>query len=180
MPRTYNYDIMPEIKARYAVKYFEEAPIALEELLPVMEAARYAPSCFNEQPWRFLVAHEPERHDKLAACLTPGNAWAKKAPVLILVMATKSFVYNDKPNAHNRYDTGCATGFLQLEAVRRGFAVHCMSGFDAEQARLAFDLPESLDIIAVVALGRAKADLTGAEREDQAPGTRADLAKFLL
>lgn len=180
MPRDYQYDILPEVKNRYAVKYFDKTPVSLAEIMPLLEAARYAPSCFNEQPWRYLIAHEPERREKLAACLAPGNAWAKEAPVLVLIMATKHFVYNNKPNAHSRFDTGCATGFLQLEAVRRGFAVHCMAGFDAEKARKAFDLPDTLDIIAVMALGKPLMNLTDAQQAEQEPGTREPLEKFLL
>lgn len=182
MGREYNYDIMPEIKTRYALKHFIQETITREELLPVFEAARYAPSCFNEQPERYIVGDNPEDHAKLADCLTPGNAYAKKAPVLILVMTKKFFALNGKENHFRRFDAGTATGFLQLEAVRRGFGVHCMAGFDGNKARELFDIPEDLDIIAMVALGRpAPLDtLTEEERAQEKPGTRNPLDTFIL
>lgn len=182
MERNYNYDIMPEIKTRYAVKYFKRQNITREELLPVFEAARYAPSCFNEQPWRYIVGDAPERHDKLAQCLDKGNAWAKEAPVLLLVLAKKPFDLTGKDNAYARFDTGTATGFLQLEAVRRGFAVHCMAGFSAPKARELFAIDERFDIICMVALGRPAdaGELAPEQRADQAPGTRNALETFIL
>lgn len=182
MERTYNYDIMQEIKTRYALKHFKQETITRDELMPIFEAARYAPSCFNEQPERYIVGDNPEDHAKLAECLTPGNAYAKKAPVLILVMAKETFSYNGKKNAFRRFDTGTATGFLQLEAVRRGYGVHCMAGFDSQKARELFDIPEDLDIICMMALGRpAPLDtLTEEERKQEVPGVRNDLDSFIF
>lgn len=182
MQRDYNYEILPEIKARYAVKYFKDEDIPRAELMPIFEAARYAPSCFNEQPWRFIVGDGGERHKKLAKCLDEGNAWAASAPVLLLVLAVKAFALTGENNAYRRFDTGAATGFLQLEAVRRGFAVHCMAGFSRETARELFDIPDTLDIICMAALGHAKedAELAPAQREDQVPGTRRPLETFIL
>jgi len=77
MIREYAYDIMPEIQKRYATKNFSSRPVSREALLPLVEAARYAPSCYNEQPWRYLLGDDPKTHEKLARCLVPGNAWAK-------------------------------------------------------------------------------------------------------
>ncbi|MDL2319249.1 nitroreductase family protein [Eubacteriales bacterium OttesenSCG-928-A19] len=182
MAREYNYDIMREMKTRYALKHFQQERIPREELLPLFEAARYAPSCFNEQPERYILGDNPEDHEKLASCLNAGNAYAKKAPVLILVLTTRSFTLTGQKNPFSRFDAGTATGFLQLEAVRRGFGVHCMAGFDSKRARELFDVPEDLDIIAMIALGRpAPLDtLTEEERAQEVPGTRNALETFLL
>lgn len=178
----FDYGIMEEMQKRYAVKHFRQEAIAREELLPLLEAARSAPSCFNEQPWRFLVGDTPEPRGKLADALTPGNAWAKGAPVLILVLCTTRFRLNDKPNGYCRFDAGTASGFLQLEAVRRGFAVHCMAGFHADKAREAFDIPEELDIVELIALGRPapKGELTEEQKKQEQPGDRKALAELLL
>lgn len=178
--RDYNYEILPEIKQRYATKNFSGQVISRGELLPIFEAARYAPSAFNEQPWRFLVGDTPEVYDKLAQTLVPGNAWAKRAPVLILVLCTKPFKYNGEYNAHSRFDTGTASGFLQLEAARQGFVTHCMSGFDAELARELFQIPEELDIIELIALGRPAvlSELPEEQQKEERPGTRNPLESF--
>lgn len=180
--KRFDYGIMEEMQRRYAVKSFRQERITREELLPLLEAARSAPSCYNEQPWRFLIGDTPETHGKLAEALNPGNAWAKDAPVLILVLCTQRFRLNDKPNGYCRFDTGTASGFLQLEAVRRGFAVHCMAGFHADKARELLDIPSALDIVELIALGRPipEAKLTEAQKKQEQPGERKALTELLL
>ncbi len=182
MPREYAYDIMPEIQARYAVRSFTAEPVDRDALLPLLEAARYAPSCYNEQPWRFILGDTPQTHEKLAQSLVAGNAWAKEAPVLILALCTKNFVYDGRVNPYAQFDTGAAVGFLQLEAVRRGYAVHCMAGFRQEQLRETFAIPADLDIITMIALGKP-ADLNTLppeRRKKEEPGTRNPLESIIL
>lgn len=181
MSRVYLHDIMPEIKTRYALRHFAPESITREDLMPMIEAARYAPSCFNEQPERYILGDNPEDHAKLASCLVPGNTYAKSAPVLILVMATRAFKRNGKANAFHRFDSGTATAFFQLEAVRRGYGVHCMAGFDADRARELFAVGEDLDIICMMALGRPMPmeALTEAEQTEEKPGTRNDPETFI-
>lgn len=184
MARDYNYDILPEIKARYATYNFGPAKVGREELLPLFEAARYAPSCYNEQPWRFLVGDSDHAatHAKLADSILPGNSWALQAPVLILVLCTRTFKLNDKNNSYARFDTGTAAGFLQLEAVRQGFAVHSIAGFDAARARESLRIPEELDIVDMIVLGRP-ADLDSLpedQKKREIPGSRNPLETFLL
>lgn len=174
MARDYAYDILPEIKARYAVKRFLGEPVGREALMPLLEAARYAPSCYNEQPWRYILGDTAEAHAALADCLAPGNAWAKDAPVLILALTKKTFSYNGKPNAWAGFDAGQAAALLQIEAVRRGFAAHVMAGFDAKRARAAFSVPDDYDVIAMIALGKPSPEDT------EEPGTRMPAEKLIL
>lgn len=182
MARDYNYDIMPEMKTRYATRAFSERAVEPGKLMAAFEGARYAPSCFNEQPWRYIVGNADETHEKLAALLAPGNAWAKLAPVLVLICCTKNFKLNGNPNPFARFDTGQSVGFLQLEAVRQGFAVHCMSGFDAKKAVEVFSLPEDIGVIAMMALGypgdieKLPPDI----RAKEAPGERNPLEEMFL
>ncbi len=182
MARSYNYDIMAEMQRRYALKHFAKTPVTREALLPVFEAARYAPSCYNEQPERFILGDTPERHEKLASCLVPGNAYAKEAPVLILVLTSTKFKLNGKDNPFAKFDAGQAAAFLQLEAVRRGFGVHCIAGFDAQRARELFAIPEDLATLCMIALGYpAPLDtLTPEERAKEAPGERNPLESFIF
>ncbi len=153
MQRTFRYDIMEEIKTRFANRALKVDDVSQETLEALVEAASFAPSCFNEQPWRFLVA-KGERKEKLCAVLTPQNQeWACRAPALMLLCAKKTFTQGGKPNFWHLSDAGCALGFLMLEAERRGLTAHPMAGFDRKKARETFDIPEDLEVVAAVAVG---------------------------
>lgn len=182
MDRGQNYKIMPEIIARYATKNFSPEALSREELLPLIEAARWAPSCFNEQEWRYIIGDTKDSHAKLASTLAKGNEWAERAPVLLLVMCTKTFALNDKENEYARFDAGMATAMLQLEAIRRGIASHCMAGFDHEQARSLFGISDHLDIICLIAMGKPMPldQLSEEQLKMEVPGTRFPLEKFIV
>jgi len=135
--------------------FTDEIPGA-EILTQLFESARWAPSAFNEQPWRFVstTRAEPEKYNKLFDCLVDANKeWAKTAPVLILVMAKKNFLHNGKPNYFHMYDTGMAVSNLITSAMEKGIYVHQMGGFNSEKARENFNIPDEYAIISVAALG---------------------------
>ncbi len=143
---------MTEVAARMAA----HLPVPEEALRSLFEAARWAPSCFNEQPWRFLVARrtDPEAHEKLLSCLSEGNQrWAKQAPVLALSVARTTFTRNGKPNRHAFHDVGLAVAQLTLQATTTGLVVHQMAGFDPERARRLHAIPEGFEPVAVLAIG---------------------------
>lgn len=182
MARDYQYDIMPEIKARFAVRNFTEDAVPLDDLLAMADAARFAPSCYNEQPWRFVLLETPEKREKLSATVVSGNAWAKDAPALALVAYKKTFTYNGKPNAYAAFDAGCASGFFQLEAVRRGYAVHFIAGFDQAAARAAFQIGDDFEIMGMLVIGKPvdQAHWDEKPRNRQSPGERKPLDSFIL
>jgi uncharacterized membrane protein YbaN (DUF454 family)/nitroreductase len=183
MNRTFNYDIMPEIKQRWSARAYSAEQIAKDEIVALLEAARYAPSCFNEQPWRFLVADDEETLEKMRGILTPKNqSWANKAPVLILIASKKNFEYDGKKNYWNMFDAGTAWGYLSLEAQKRGLITHAMGGFDREKARSVFNLADDLNIITVVAVGRygLPESLSDELREQEFPQTREEIKDLLL
>ena len=125
-------------------------------MLRLLEAARWAPSCANEQPWRFVVALKSDAtaFDSLSSCLTDGNRrWAARAGLLILSVAKLAFDRNGSPNAHARHDVGLALANLLLQATAMGFAGHPMAGFDIEAARTACKIPPGFDPVSVTALG---------------------------
>ncbi len=154
MIRTSRFGVMQEIRERFANRAVSPEEIPRETLYALIEAASFAPSCFNEQPWRFLIA-QGERRAALLKTLTPLNQeWAGSAPVLILTLAKKTFTQGGKDNYWHLSDTGCATGFLMLEAQRRGLTAHPMGGFSREQAREAFNVPDDYSIVHVMAVGR--------------------------
>lgn len=122
----------------------------------LFEAARWAPSSFNEQPWGFIVTtrQDPEPHGALIDCLNEGNRrWAQHAPVLMMSVAKLTFERNDKPNRHAYHDLGQAVAMLLVQATDLELIVHQMAGFDQEKAREVLRIPDGYDPVAAIALG---------------------------
>jgi nitroreductase len=148
--------VLDVIRQRWSPVIYAPRTVEPQKLLSVFEAARWAPSSFNEQPWSFLVARkeEPEEFARMLSCLVPGNvAWAQHVPVLLISVAKRQFEHNHQPNRHALHDTGIATGFLMLQAAVLGLAAHGMAGFDAEKARQLYEIPESHEAVAAIGLG---------------------------
>ena len=144
------------LQKRYSPRAFDGRTVAKETLRTLFEAVRWAPSSFNEQPWRFIVATQEDmaEFERLLSCLVPGNqTWAKNAPVLALSVAKLHFTRNDKPNRHASHDVGLAVAQLVTQATALGLAVHQMAGFDIEVARTTYTIPESFEPVAAIALG---------------------------
>lgn len=150
------HPIQDLIRGRWSPVAFADRPVGAEQLASLFEAARWAPSCFNEQPWRFVVAtmDDAQAHARILACLVPGNqVWAKHAPVLAITVAKLAFTRNSKPNLHAYYDMGQAVANLAIEAQARGIYLHQMAGFDAEKARETLAVPEGFYPVSAIALG---------------------------
>jgi nitroreductase len=131
--------------------------VSQEQVISLLEAARWAPSCFGDQPWRYVFCNKADNMQAWQAafdCLVPGNqGWAVNAPVLLLICADTLFGHNDKPNKWAAYDTGAATENLCLQATALGLMAHQMGGFDADKARATFKVPERYQILAMVTVG---------------------------
>ncbi len=166
---------------RWSPRAFDARPVEVRTLASLFEAARWAPSCFNEQPWRFFVARREDgaAFERLASFLVEGNAWARQAAVLVVTAASTTFAHNKKQNRHAWYDVGQATLSLVLQGQALGLASHQMAGFDAERARAELGMPDGIEPVTMVAIGhRGAADTLPAalaERE-RAPRTRRPLA----
>lgn len=183
MERIFNYEIMTEIKERWSPRAFSGKAVPEEELMALLEAARYAPSCSNEQPWRFLIAADEEKLAKMRDVLNPGNQkWANRAPVLILIAAEKKFQKDGSSNRFNCFDAGTAWGYLSLEAQRRDLIAHGMGGFSVEKARQAFSIPDHYDIMAIIAVGYygSKDQLSEYNQGREYPNTRKEIEELLL
>lgn len=175
------------IRRRWSPRAFDARAVEPEKLRSVLEAARWAASCFNEQPWSFIVAakdSEGDVYERLLGCLAESNAlWAGRAPVLMISVARLAFQRNDKPNRHAFHDTGQAAAHLALQATALGLSVHQMAGFDAARVRAQFHIPEGFEPVAAIALGYPgdPADLPENLREKElAPRTRKPLAEFVF
>src|ERR1700686_3060965 len=129
----------------WSPRAFSDKPVAPDALASLFEAARWAPSSSNEQPWAYLVAtkDDAENYAKTLGVLVEFNiSWAKDAPVLVLAVAGLKFHANGTPNRNAFYDTGAANALLSVEATSRGLAVHQMAGFDPAKAKQVFEIPE--------------------------------------
>lgn len=151
-----DYLIHPLLAARWSPRAFAPRPVERELLGSVFEAARWAASCFNEQPWRFIIATRDDAasHARLLACLTEANqAWAHLAPVLGLGVVSTTFAHNAKPNRHAWHDLGLATAQLTLQAMAHGLYVHAMAGVLPEVARATYGIPQGYDVATGLAIG---------------------------
>ena len=147
--------ISEQIARRWSPRAFDDRRVEREKILRLLEAVRWAPSCFNEQPWRYLVFDESDAEalERARACLSPGNEWALKAPVLMLSVARDNFTYNEKPNRTAQHDVGLGSENLVLEAVNIELAAHQMAGFDVSRSRTEFAIPEGFTPLAMIAIG---------------------------
>ncbi|HEV8328670.1 MAG TPA: nitroreductase family protein [Nitrospiraceae bacterium] len=155
-PADTQYPIHDLLRQRWSPRAFDDRSIEPEKLLSLCEAARWAPSSNNEQPWRFIVANKDYETEwnRLLACLVEGNRkWAYRAPVLILSVASLNFEDDSTPNRHAFHDTGMAVENLVLQATALGLSAHQMAGFDVEKARADLKIPSGYEPVAMIAVG---------------------------
>lgn len=178
------YDVLPLVANRWSPCVFDPRPVEREKLLTCLEAASWAASSYNEQPWRFIVA---ERSDEVAFarlldCLIEANqTWARDAGVLLLTVVSRSFARNGTPNRMAEHDLGLAVGNFSIQATALGLYLHQMAGFNPAKARAECGIPEGYDPITAIALGYlgdpAKADSQRAAR-DQSGRSRKSLPEI--
>lgn len=144
------------IKIRYSPRAFSRNPVEPEKLEQLFEAARWAASAFNEQPWRFIYTTRDNEQvfQKMLECLIDFNReWVKNVPVVVLTLAKKSFSHNGKTNTTAWYDLGQSVANLAMEATALGLHIHQMSGFSADKARELFRIPPDFDPVTMIAIG---------------------------
>ena len=143
---------------RWSGRAFDaQRPIAHEHIISLLEAARGAPSCYGDEPWRFIVCDKstnPDAWDSAYSCLAEGNqGWAVNAPVLILVLTNTLFVHNEQANRWAGYDTGAAGMSICVQATSLGLMVHQMGGYSVEKAAELFSIPQQYTSMAMMAVG---------------------------
>ncbi|MDY0141207.1 MAG: nitroreductase family protein [Bacteroidales bacterium] len=150
-------EMMELIKLRHSPRGFLEKNISEEDLLKMFEAARWAASSYNGQPWRFIYADKqknPELYETLLSIMQEFNqAWAKAAPVLMITMARLKYEHNEKVYKHAWHDLGLAMGNMSIMAESMGISLHIMGGFDAAKARELLKIPDKLEPVTMVAMG---------------------------
>ncbi|MCI0378728.1 MAG: nitroreductase family protein [Gemmataceae bacterium] len=153
-----DYAIHELLTQRWSPYAFSDRAVSGDDLRALFEAARWAASSYNEQPWSYIVATKanPAEFERLLSCLVEGNqAWAKAAPVLALGCTSLRFALNNNPNAAAIHDLGLASASLTLEATARGLYVHQMIGILPEKARELYRVPEGVQPLTGLAIGYA-------------------------
>jgi nitroreductase len=173
------------IAHRWSPRAFDSKPVEPEKLRSLLEAARWAPSSYNAQPWYFIVGTKdnPENYKRVLESLVEFNqGWAKQAPVLALSVAKLKFD-DGKPNRHAFHDVGQAAASLSLQAEALGLSVHQMAGIDPEKARKLFNIPEDYEAVAGIAVGYAGDPASLSEemrKRELAPRQRKALDSFVF
>jgi nitroreductase len=173
------------ILRRWSPRAFADREVSAADLKLIFEAAGWAASSFNEQPWRFLVGRkDDETYRKILGSLIEFNQlWAKSAPVLILSIASTVFTGNGRPNGSAMHDLGASTACLGIQAIALGLHTHSMAGFDKQKAREEFAVPDDFDIGVVTALGYLGDPSTLPDKmqaQELAPRTRKPLTETVL
>ena len=185
-PAPAEYPVHELIRERWSPRAFSRKEISSEDLRSLFEAARWAPSSSNEQPWAFIVAtrNDNENFTKALQPLVEFNVnWAKNAYLLGFAVAELAFAKNKTPNRNAHYDTGAAMSQLTTEATSRGIFVHQMAGFDPDTAREVFEIPSGWDAIAAFAMGYPgdPASLPQPYRDrETAPRVRKPIREFVM
>ncbi len=155
-PAETQYPIHDLLQRRWSPRAFSERAVAPDTLRSLWEAARWAASCFNEQPWSFIVAtkEDPKEFSRLLSCLVEGNiTWAQHAPVLMVSVAKTHFDQDGSPNPHAWHDVGQAEANLTVQATALGLFVHQMAGTLPDKIREFYQIPDQYEPVAGIALG---------------------------
>ena len=177
--------MVEHILHRWSPRSYADRDVSTEDLKKGFEAARWAASSFNEQPWRFLVGRRGDAtYKKIFDTLVQFNQdWVKSAPVLILSVARKHFAHNGQINRHSWHDTGAAMATFILQITALGLHAHSMAGFDHQKAKAAFQIPDDFETVAVTAvgyLGDPEVLPEEMRKSEVAPRQRKDLKEFVF
>jgi len=182
--RKAGYPIDPLFLNRWSPRAMSGEEISEEELLTLFEAARWAPSSFNNQPWRFLYARRNTVHWPLFFDLLVdfNKTWAQHAAALVVFVSKTTFDHNGEPSITHSFDTGAAWANLALQGSLKNLVVHGMQGFDYEKARTALQIPSEFQVEAMAVIGRPgrKEDLPERLQERETPSNRRELAETII
>lgn len=182
--RKSDFPIDEFILNRWSRRAMSQELMTDDELMSLFEAARWAPSSYNAQLWRFIYGKRgTPAFEKLFNVLVPANqSWAKNASFLILVISRNNFTYNDKPSRTHSFDTGASCENLALQGFINGFVVHGMEGFDYDKAKVETQVPDGYTVEAMFAIGKpgSPADLPEELRKREVPSDRIPVDTFIF
>ena len=178
------HPVHPLILSRWSPRAMTGEELTDKEIDSLFEAARWAPSSYNGQPWRFIYAKRNTPHwDKLFGLMVEFNqSWTKNATVLVVVVSRKTFEHNGKPSRTHSFDTGAAWENLALEANARGLVAHGMEGFDYDKAQKELGVPQDYEVMAMIAIGKRapKETLPTQLQANEVPSTRKPLKEIMM
>jgi nitroreductase len=185
-PAATDHPVHDFIRERWSPRAFSDKPVSPDVLRSLFEAARWAASSYNDQPWSYLVATKDDatNYSKMLSVLMDMNAaWAKQAPVLAISVVRQKFKHDGTPNPVAVHDVGAANAQLTMEATSRGLMVHQMAGFHRDKARELFGIPEGWEPVSAMAIGYPGDPETLPEqlrKPEMAPRTRKPLSEFVM
>jgi nitroreductase len=169
--------------SRVSWRALSEERLTDEELMPLFEAARWAPSSYNNQPWRFLYARrgDPAWDSMFQTLIDWNKIWCASADTLVVIVSKNNFEHNNTPSPTARFDTGASWMSLALEAEAKHLVAHAMQGFDYEKIRTTFSVPDSYTVEAMVAIGKRGdiSTLPPEVREKEIPSQRKPLNEII-
>jgi nitroreductase len=182
-----NHPVLPVIAERWSPYAYDPRPVEREKLLSCLEAARWAPSSYNEQPWTYILAERKDDKEFARAldCLVEGNrAWARNAGVLLLSVVSRLFSKNGKPNRAAEHDLGLAAGNMVLQATSLGLQAHQMIGIEAAKVRASYRVPDTHEPLTAIAIGYPAAVQPGTAdplgQRDLTPRARKQLSEIVI
>lgn len=181
--RTAEYPVDELFLDRWSPRAMTGEAVAREDLMTLFEAARWAPSSYNNQPWRFLYATRDSKHwaTFFGLMVEFNQSWAKDAGALVVFISRTHFDFNGEPSVTHSFDTGAAWENLALQGWLKGLVVHGMQGFDYQRARIELNVPEGFEVEAMAAIGRPADPATLSEdlRAKETPSDRRKLGKTI-
>ena len=182
--RVSKYPIEKNILNRWSPRSMTGESISYQTLLSIFEAGRWAPSSYNNQPWRFIFAmRKTLQWKKLFDLLVEFNqSWAKNASVLCVVISKKTFEFNNKNSRTHHFDTGAAWENIAIEATSKGYVAHAMEGFDYEKTKHTLKIPSDYEVLCMFAIGvqGEKTNLPDSLQEQEFPSERKPLSEILM
>ncbi len=170
--------VQEAIQARRSYRALKPTEIDTDLINDLAESAQLAPSCFNNQPWRFVFVHQAKKFEELLGALSQKNqSWAEDASMIVAVFSQEELDCNIKDRHYALFDTGMATGFLLLRATELGLVVHPIAGYDQEEVKQILDIPEEMQVIALLVVGEHDQAKPKAETEKLRP-ERLPVEKF--
>lgn len=181
--RKSDYEVLELARTRWSPKAYRDEKVPLEEVRALIEAATMAPSCYNEQPWRFIIFQDDDQVEKMKTFLTDANKlWNGPVRNYVLILTRDVFEYNGKENKWSSFDAGAAWGMFSLEAERRGLITHAMAGFARKAVKQYLDIHEQMTPLALIAVGKYgdPEQLEASLQEKEHPKTRKSVDEVVL
>ena len=182
--RSTTHEINSLIINRWSPRSFVPEEISDKELFSLFEAARWAPSSSNSQPWRFIYAKRNSKNwnDLFNLLVDFNKQWCANASVLVVIVSRKNFEHNGQPSITHQFDTGSAWENLAIQAVSQGLVTHAMAGFDYEKARKDLAVPVDFEVVAMIAIGKRgpKEKLSPELQAREIPNTRKPLSEIVM